>query len=244
MNRSIRSLDDVLEMMDHLFADRADRWTDRGGADWWDQFYADRARGVPFFVDAPDESLVGWHHDGLVVLDGARVLELGCGPGRNAVWMARHGASVDALDLSGTAIEWGRERAAEAAVDVNFVRADIFAWPGLRDDYDLVYDSGCFHHLPPHRRLSYRTLLESTLRPGGLFALACFAAGAMGAEVPDRDLYLSGSLAGGLAYSAQELRHIFDWLDERDLRRMDARTAQEDTFGQEFLWAGLFERRA
>lgn len=242
MNRSIRNLADVLEMLDHLFEDRADRWTERGGASWWDQFYADRARGVPFFVGAPDESLAGWHRDGLVPLEGMRVLELGCGPGRNAVWMAGQGAQVDALDLSQAAIEWGSERAVEAGVEVNFVRADIFAWAEMRDDYDLVYDSGCFHHLPPHRRLSYRTLLESTVRPGGQFALACFATGGMGAEEPDLDLYLTGSLAGGLAYSADELRRIFDWLDERELRRMHARTAGEETFGQEFLWAGLFER--
>ena len=46
-NRGIRTVDDVMNLLDGLFAPDADRWT-RGGADWWDRFYADRDRpGVP-----------------------------------------------------------------------------------------------------------------------------------------------------------------------------------------------------
>jgi 2-polyprenyl-3-methyl-5-hydroxy-6-metoxy-1,4-benzoquinol methylase len=48
-----------------------------------------------------------------------RVLDLGCGPGRNAVWLAKAGFSVDAIDLSPEALAWARERAEadEAAAD-------------------------------------------------------------------------------------------------------------------------------
>lgn len=47
---------------------------------------------VPFFRWAPDESLVRWHKDGRFELStGTRVLALGCGPGRNAVWLAQQG---------------------------------------------------------------------------------------------------------------------------------------------------------
>lgn len=204
------------------------------------QFYADRGRDVPFFRWAPDESLVRWHNDGRLELStGTRVLERGCGPGRNAVWLAQQGCQVDALDLSTAALDWGRERAATAGVGVNFVASDIFAWTAA-EPYDAVVDSGCFHHLPPHRRLSYRQLLETTLRPGGSFALSCFAAGGMGTEQPDDELYQTGSLGGGLAYTVDELRATFGWLTEVDLRRMRATTPDESLFGQDFLWAGLF----
>ncbi|MFI2751994.1 class I SAM-dependent methyltransferase [Cellulomonas sp. P22] len=243
MNRSVQTVDDVMELLDLLFAEQADRWTDRGGAAWWDTFYTDRDRSVPFFRSAPDESLVAWHDEGLLPIGpGTRVLELGCGPGRNAVWLAQQGAEVDALDLSDTALTWARERADEAGVSVRFVQADIFAWPDGHEPYDVVYDSGCFHHLPPHRRVSYRSLLEAMVRPGGHFALSCFAAGAMGTQAPDVDLYRTGSLAGGLAYSDDELRTTFDWLDELALRRMHAQPDDSATFGEPFLWAGLFRR--
>ena len=43
MHRHIRSVDDVLTLLDGLFDPGADRWTERAG-DWWDRFYADRER--------------------------------------------------------------------------------------------------------------------------------------------------------------------------------------------------------
>jgi hypothetical protein len=50
-------------------------------------------------------------------------------------------------------------------VTVDFRCGDAFAATG---PYDLIYDSGCLHHLPPHRRISYLALLERALAPGGL----------------------------------------------------------------------------
>lgn len=72
-----------------------------------------------------------------------------------------------------------------------------------------MYDSGCLHHLPPHRRVSYRALLERVLAPGGLLGLTCFAAGGIGPERHDEDLYADGELHGGLAYPPEELRRLF-----------------------------------
>jgi hypothetical protein len=54
----------------------------------WDSFYEDRAKLCTFFGTAPDESLSGWVHDGL--LRPGRAVELRCGNGRNATfWRAR-----------------------------------------------------------------------------------------------------------------------------------------------------------
>ena len=242
MTRTVHTVQDLLEMLDGMFAAEADRWTDRG-AQWWDGFYADRGKGVPFFRPVPDESLVSWHADGrITVRPGARALDLGCGPGRNAVWLAEQGYRVDAVDLSPAALDWGRERAAQAGVEVDFVRGDVFALPEPEVPYDLVFDSGCFHHLPPHRRISYRALLERALAPGGWFALSAFAAGEMGSEAPDASFYREGRLAGGLGYSDEDLRTAFGWLNEVELRRMRATGPDEPVFGEPFLWVGLFRR--
>lgn len=201
MERDVRSVEDVLRLLDGMFEAGADRWSDRGGG-WWDGFYADREREVPFFVAKPDENLATYLDRGLVA--PGRALDLGSGPGRNAVFLAGRGFDVEAVDLSATAVAWGEERAREAGVAVAFHRGDAFdlvraephavrADAGLvRDEsdplragprpprggpYDLVYDSGCFHHLPPHRRVSYLALLRAHVAPGGHFGLACFAAG-------------------------------------------------------------------
>ncbi|MEV5973783.1 class I SAM-dependent methyltransferase [Streptomyces sp. NPDC051921] len=235
--RTTRTADDVLQLLDGLFAEDAARWQG---------FYDDRDRPVPFFVPKPDENLVE-HLDRGLVPAGGRALDLGCGPGRNALHLAARGFAVDAVDLSPGALEWARERAREAALsNIRFLQGDAFALDlgadGGGGPYDLIYDSGCFHHLPPHRRVTYLALLARHLAPGGHFALTCFAAGpdGMGSELPDEAFYRDRSLHGGLAYTAESLRAVFADLEELSLRRMRDEPADSPHFGEPFLWTGLF----
>ncbi|MFD5101908.1 class I SAM-dependent methyltransferase [Streptomyces albidochromogenes] len=280
-------MDDVLKLLDGLFERDADRWT-ADAASWWDGFYADRDKAVPFFVAKPDENLVSYIEQGLIT--PGRALDLGCGPGRNALHLASLGWEVDAVDLSPQAIAWAEERArgagAEVRAGVRFRCGDAFALAeaGLAErgeladlaeqggSYDLVYDSGCFHHLPPHRRVSYLALLARVLAPGGHFALTCFAAVdeagevgelgeagevakvGMGSEVPDVELYRDSRLHGGLAYTPESLRWILSdlpdlagagergGLREVELRRMRDEPAESASFGEPFLWTALFRR--
>src|SRR5215470_179742 len=141
----IYSTGDVLRMLDALVMSR-------GGA-WWSEFLADHVSSCPFLVDWPDENLAAWFAEGL--LTPGRVLELGCGNGRNATYLASLGCSVDAIDFSARAIEWAQDRAEQTGVPVNFQCCSIFDAALTAGAYDLVYDCGCFHHLPPHRRKDY-----------------------------------------------------------------------------------------
>ncbi|MBB4906773.1 class I SAM-dependent methyltransferase [Actinophytocola algeriensis] len=224
--RDVRSVEDLLALLDGLFVDTPK----------WQDFYGDRDRPVPFFAAKPDENLVSYLERGLV--SPGRALDLGCGPGRNALHLAAAGFSVDAVDLSPAAIEWARERAGEA--EVRFLCGDAFTLE--LGEYDFVYDSGCFHHLPPHRRVSYLSLLDRCLKPGGHLGLACFAAGSMGSVVPDTELYRRGRLEGGLGYSEDSLRWIFEDLTEIELRRMTSEPADSPHYGVPFLWTALFQR--
>lgn len=237
--RNIRTVDDVLSLLDGLFAPEADRWT-VGAASWWDGFYADRSKPVPFFVAKPDENLVSYLDRGLIT--PGRALDLGCGPGRNALRLASLGFEVDAVDLSPAAIAWAEDRAREAGAGVRFHCGDAFTLTAseLSGPYDLIYDSGCFHHLPPHRRISYLGLLDRALAPGGHLALTCFAAGEMGSELPDPDFYRQSGLQGGLAYTPESLRWIFSDLAEVELRRMRDEPPESPLFGEPFLWTALF----
>lgn len=241
MHRGIRTVDDVLRLLDGLFAPGADRWT-ADGAGWWDGFYADRDRPVPFFVDKPDENLADYLDRGLIA--PGRALDLGCGPGRNALYLAAAGFDVDAVDLSPAAIAWAEARARESGAAVRFHRGDAFdrAAVPLTGRYDLIVDSGCFHHLPPHRRISYLDLLDRHLAPGGHLALACFAHGAMGSELPDAAFYGDAALHGGIAYRPEDLRRIFGHLDEIELRPMRDEPPGSPRFGEPFLHTALFRR--
>ena len=226
----IYSTDDVLRMLDALLADR-------DGA-WWGEFFADRAKPCPFFVDWPDENLAAWFSEGL--LAPGRVLELGCGNGRDATYLAGLGCRVDAIDFSPAAIDWARERAKSAGAAVTFQCCSIFAADVAEGSYDLVYDSGCFHHLPPHRRKDYVELVARALKPGGSFGLVCFRPEG-GSGYTDQQVYERASLGGGLGYSADSLRALWDRapFSLRVLRQMNKTGGQGPYFGEDFLWVLL-----
>ncbi|MEU1044522.1 class I SAM-dependent methyltransferase [Streptomyces sp. NPDC005897] len=248
MDRTVRTVEDVLALLDKLFASEfeAGRLATGDGMDFWDRFYADRSRPVPFFVSKPDENLAAYLDQGLIA--PGRALDLGCGAGRNALFLASRGFEVDAVDLSPVAIAWGEERAREIGAEVRLLCGDAFTLSSteLSGSYDLVVDSGCFHHLPPHRRVSYLRLLDRVLAPGGHLALTSFAAGegGMGSELADADLYRERELQGGLAYTPESLRWIFSDLVEVELRRMREEPPNSALFGVTFLWTALFRRDA
>ncbi|CAG6391238.1 class I SAM-dependent methyltransferase [Streptomyces cocklensis] len=249
MDRTVRTVEDLLALLDGLFSsepEAAGRPATGDGKDFWDGFYADRSSPVPFFAAKPDENLAAYLDRGLIA--PGRALDLGCGPGRNALFLASHGFEVDAVDLSPVAVAWAEDRAREAGAGVRFLCGDAFALPAaeLSGPYDLVVDSGCFHHLAPHRRVSYLALLDRVLAPGGRLALTSFAAGesGMGSQTADADLYRARELRGGLAYTPESLRWIFSDLAEVELRRMRQEPPESALFGVPFMWTALFRREA
>lgn len=85
----------------------------------------------------------------LGTLDGGieSVLELGCGTGTNAIWLARQGLRVTAADISPAAIEKAVQRASAADVQVAFAAADLLTDDVTGGPFDLVFDRGCFHSI-------------------------------------------------------------------------------------------------
>jgi len=109
--------------------------------------------------------------------------------------------------------------------------------------FDVVYDSGCFHHLPPHRRLSYLHTLGQVLRPGGWFGLCTFAWGRMGSAKSDLELLRQGQLEGGVGYTLDDLREMFGGLDfVTGSLLSELEPASEPVFQMDFLQAALFRR--
>jgi SAM-dependent methyltransferase len=219
VDEGIYTMGDILRMLDSLLRDEGE---------WWDDFYADREKPVPFFTDAPDENLVEYFETGQ--MKAGRVLELGCGPGRNAIYMAQQGSSV------------------EKGLSINFVCKSIFDLEIEPESYDIVYDCGCFHHIPPHRRITYLALLDRALGPDGVFGIVCMGAAPPeemgGSDISDWQVYRDRSMHGGLGYSKERLRRIFGTLfEEIELREMRETDDSSSVFGKRFLWAGLFRKR-
>jgi cyclopropane fatty-acyl-phospholipid synthase-like methyltransferase len=234
MGESIRSHDDILNMLDALLKENS-RFN-------WDGFYSNRGMEIPFFVNKPDENVVEYFKNGY--FKPGKVLELGCGPGRNAVYFAEQGCEVDAVDLSAEALAWAKQRAEEKNVSVHLINQNIFELEVEEGAYDIVYDSGCFHHIAPHRRMTYLNILNKALKPDGFFALTCFKAGGKlgGADISDWEVYRQMSLQGGLGFTEEKLKEIFSDLHILEIREMQDMEPSAGMFGVSALLTALFKK--
>jgi SAM-dependent methyltransferase len=107
-----------------------------------------------------------------------RALDLGCGTGTNALYLARRGWDVVGVDFAQRAIDLAKRRAAGTA-GVRFLRGDVTDLPEL-GVFDLAYDIGCLHAVPAERRPRYVASLARSLRPAAPYALYAFTDGGAG----------------------------------------------------------------
>jgi SAM-dependent methyltransferase len=232
LDKEILNYGDLLVMLDDLL---------REPKEFWESFYIDKTKDIPFFkIKGPDENLVEYFYNGLAP---ERVLEVGCGPGRNAVYMAKKGCKVDALDIAENAIEWAKERAREEGVDIDFHCVSLFDFDFEPHSYDFIYDCGMLHHLAPHRRLSYIEVIKKALKKDGHFGIVCFNTdGALGTS--DWEVYKARSLNRGIGYTEERLKEVFNNdFNIIDFRKMKKIIQPKEIFGEDFLWVSLMEVR-
>lgn len=227
MTELILEESDILKMLDDLLERRDNKW--------WDTFYKNREnKRVPFFIDAPDENLVDLISNGKVT--PGKVLDVGCGNGRNSVYLAQNGFKVDAIDFSSTSIEWAQELAERKNVDVNFINGSFFDIDFQLNSYDFIYDAGCLHHIKPHRRNLYLQKISSLLRPNGTYGLTCFNLKG-GANITDFDVYRHYSMKGGIGFSQEKLLAVLTPYFKIDELREMREITDGSLFGKDFLWA-------
>ena len=230
----VTSNDDLNKLLDNLLI-KKDR-------EWWTKFYTNKEIQCPFFVNKPDENLVEFIDSGIMYTE-ARILELGCGNGRNSIWLAEKGFEVDGIDFSASAIESALHKIEmNKKLKVNFYCESIFEHPYKENEYDLVYDCGCFHHISPHRRTSYIDILMRSLKRKGYFLLVCFNEKG-GSGLSDLQVYEERSLKGGLAYNETKIGKIFEKsFDIKQIREMKEEDEGSRYFGKNFLVTSIMQK--
>ncbi|MHC4418217.1 MAG: class I SAM-dependent methyltransferase [Planctomycetota bacterium] len=132
-------------------------------------------KGVPWDTQGPSLDLVRFLET-TNMKQVCSVLDVGCGTGINAVYLASKGFKVTGVDISRTAISMAIDRT-KGDAHCDFLVADVFQLPFDADTFDLVYDRGCFHNLSRSERNLYIESIKRVLKKDGLLLLSCLSKG-------------------------------------------------------------------
>ncbi|PVZ06369.1 class I SAM-dependent methyltransferase [Actinomycetospora cinnamomea] len=164
----------------------------------WEARYADADR---LWSETPNR----WVHEVLAGRRPGRAIDLACGEGRNAVWLAEEGWEVTAVDFSETALARAAVAASRRGVTVRWVQADVTTWvpPG---PVDLVLVA--YLHLPAEERRRVLHAAADALAPGGTLLV-------VGHDSANLTRGVGGPRDPAVLYTAQD---VVDDLADTDLQ--------------------------
>lgn len=103
-----------------------------------------------------------------------RAIDIGCGTGTNVVTLAQAGWQVTGVDFAPRAISLAKKKMKTTGVDAIVQVNDATTLRGINGPFDLVFDLGCFHSIPPTGQIRYLGQLERVLSPDGFWLMYGF----------------------------------------------------------------------
>jgi len=148
------------------------------------EIFEEMYKGVPLWeIDAPQSEIIHLAEHGEI---RSPVLDVGCGTGENAIFLAALGIEVVGTDIAPTAVEKAINKAKERSSDATFLVCDSLRLEDLQRRFKTVLDSGFFHVLPDKKRPVFVKSLASVLEPGGSYIMICFSEHEPGSWGPKR----------------------------------------------------------
>jgi SAM-dependent methyltransferase len=186
-----------------------------------DRIYSELApEEIPWHMATPPPALAELVESGRVA--PCRAVDLGCGAGHHAVWLARQGFDVTGLDVSAAAVARAQDLARSKGAACRFAVADLLD-PGTHFDgcFEFAYDWLVLHHVFPADRPRYAANVRRMLRPGALYLSVCFSEDDRG--LAGEGKYRQPQLGTQLYLSSeQEIRVLFEPLfDVLELATVD-----------------------
>ncbi|MCW2846859.1 MAG: class SAM-dependent methyltransferase [Marmoricola sp.] len=166
----------------------SERSSERWSAEFWDERY----RSKPSLWSGNANAVVMAETAGLTP---GRALDVGCGEGGDALWLATQGWQVDGVDVSRVALDRAAGHAAAAGGEIasrtRWEQRDLLAWTPPASSYDLV--SVPFLHLPSATRVPVYAGLAAAVAPGGTFLVVAHHPSDLGVvpRPPEPDLFFT-----------------------------------------------------
>jgi len=131
---------------------------------------------IPWNVETPPAVLVELVQSGK--LKPCKAIDLGCGAGNYAIYLAGKGFDVTGVDISSVAIKHARENALKKGVKCRFLVTDLLGdLHEIDETFDFAYDWELLHHIFPSDRETYAKNVHKLLNPGGKYLSVCFNEG-------------------------------------------------------------------
>jgi len=128
---------------------------------------------IPWNIESPPQALIELVTTGKV--KPCKTLDLGCGAGNYAIYLAGLGFDVTAVDISPAAIGLAREMAKKKGTTIDFRVADLLGDPtDLNGLYGFIFEWDVLHHIYPEQRRRYVTNISRFLQVNGLYLSVCF----------------------------------------------------------------------
>jgi ubiquinone/menaquinone biosynthesis C-methylase UbiE len=142
--------------------------------DEWDKIYRKYPlESLGWELGKPRPILVEFVEKGLV--KKGKALDICCGAGTNTVYLAQKGFEVTGIDISSKAIEYAKKKAQQASVKIDFKVQNFLELPFKDEEFDFVFDMGCFHHVEVEDRTKFIRGVHRVLKSGGVYMLTCFS---------------------------------------------------------------------
>jgi SAM-dependent methyltransferase len=148
------------------------------------KIFEEMYQGVPpWEIDGPQSEIVRLAEHGEI---RSPVLDVGCGTGENALYLAGLGFEVTGIDIVPTAVEKALSKAKKRSLAATFMVWDALRLQELHRRFNTVIDSGFFHVLPDKKRPVFVKSLASVLDLGGSYLMMCFSEHEPGSWGPRR----------------------------------------------------------
>jgi SAM-dependent methyltransferase len=163
---------------------------------------------IPWNIEEPPQALVELIEGGKV--RSCKALDLGCGIGNHAVYLATKGFDVTGVDISPTAIGVAQENSCKKGVRCHFIVADVLGdMKEVKEAFDFAYDWELLHHVFPEQREKYVQNVYTKLNSNGRYLSVCFSE--QNPQFGGSGKYRKTSLGTVLYFSSEdELRALFE----------------------------------